>query len=411
MDMTLTALDTELRDQFPILHQDVHGNPLVYLDNAATSQKPKRVVDALDKYYHGYNANIHRGVHALAQRATEAYEEARKRIAAFIGAPDATNVIYTSGTTASINLVAQSWGRANLSQGDVVLVSRMDHHSNMVPWQLVAEEMGARVLPIEIDRAGNLLLDALQEQLNTLPVKVVAFPHVSNALGTINPATQIVNMAHAAGAIAMVDGAPAVPHAKVDVQAMNADFYAFSGHKMYGPTGIGILYGKAELLDQMPPWLGGGEMIATVSFDGTTYNTLPHKFEAGTPNIAAGIALGEAVDFMQEVGVERIAAWEAHLLALTTKKLGAINGMQVYGTAAHKAGVYSFLVEGVHPYDLGTLLDQQGVAVRTGHHCTEPLMDWLGIPGTVRASFAAYNSESDVDRLEAAVRKAVSMLR
>lgn len=409
--MTLTALDTELRDQFPILHQDVHGNPLVYLDNAATSQKPKRVVDALDKYYQGYNANIHRGVHALAQRATEAYEEARKRIAAFIGAPDAANVIYTSGTTASINLVAQSWGRANLSQGDVVLVSRMDHHSNMVPWQLVAEEVGARVLPIEIDRAGNLLLDALQEQLNTLPVKVVAFPHVSNALGTINPAVQIVNMAHAAGAIAMVDGAQAVPHAKVDVQALNADFYAFSGHKMYGPTGIGILYGKAELLDQMPPWLGGGEMIATVSFDGTTYNTLPHKFEAGTPNIAAGIALGEAVDFMQEVGVERIAAWEAHLLALTTKKLGAINGMQVYGTAAHKAGVYSFLVEGVHPYDLGTLLDQQGVAVRTGHHCTEPLMDWLGIPGTVRASFAAYNSESDVDRLEAAVRKAVSMLR
>ena len=409
--MTLTALDTELRDQFPILHQDVHGNPLVYLDNAATSQKPKRVVDALDKYYQGYNANIHRGVHALAQRATEAYEEARKRIAAFIGAPDAANVIYTSGTTASINLVAQSWGRANLSQGDVVLVSRMDHHSNMVPWQLVAEEVGARVLPIEIDRAGNLLLDALQEQLKTLPVKVVAFPHVSNALGTINPAAQIVAMAHAAGAIAMVDGAQAVPHAKVDVQALNADFYAFSGHKMYGPTGIGILYGKAELLDQMPPWLGGGEMIATVSFDGTTYNTLPHKFEAGTPNIAAGIALGEAVDFMQEVGVERIAAWEAHLLALTTKKLGAIDGMQVYGTAAHKAGVYSFLVEGVHPYDLGTLLDQQGVAVRTGHHCTEPLMDWLGIPGTVRASFAAYNSESDVDRLEAAVRKAVSMLR
>lgn len=409
--MTLTALDTELRDQFPILHQDVHGNPLVYLDNAATSQKPKRVVDALDAYYHGYNANIHRGVHALAQRATEAYEDARKRIAAFIGAPDASSVIYTSGTTASINLVAQSWGRANLTQGDVVLVSRMDHHSNMVPWQLVAEEAGARVLPIEIDRAGNLLLDALQEQLNTLPVKVVAFPHVSNALGSINPAAQIVAMAHAAGAIAMVDGAQAVPHAKVDVQALGADFYAFSGHKMYGPTGIGILYGKAELLDQMPPWLGGGEMIATVSFDGTTYNTLPHKFEAGTPNIAAGIALGEAVDFMEEVCVERIAAWEEHLLALTTEKLGAIDGMQVYGTAAHKAGVYSFLVDGVHPYDLGTLLDQQGVAVRTGHHCTEPLMDWLGIPGTVRASFAAYNSESDVDRLEAAVRKAVSMLR
>lgn len=411
MDATLPRLDLATRSQFPILHQDVNGQPLVYLDNAATSQKPKRVVDAIDRYYNSYNSNIHRGVHTLAGKATEAYENARQRIASFIGAPDSACTLFTSGTTASLNLVAQSWGMSNLKEGDVVLVTRMDHHSNLVPWQLIAERTGARVLPIEIDRAGNLLLEPLQEQLNTLPVKVVSFPHVSNALGTILPAKKIVQMAHEAGSIAVVDGAQAVPHARVNVVDLDADFYAFSGHKMYGPTGIGMLYGKREWLDAMQPWQGGGEMIATASFDGTTYNTLPHKFEAGTPNIVGGIALEAAVDFMEETGVESIAAWEDHLLQRATEQLAAVEGMTFYGTAEHKAGVLSFLIEGVHPYDLGTLLDQQGVAVRTGHHCTEPLMDWLGIPGTVRASFACYNSEEDVDRLTAAVQKAAAMLR
>lgn len=405
------ALDPQVRSEFPVLDQLVNGAPLVYLDNAATSQNPVEVTEAMEAYYNGYNANIHRGVHSLSQKATEAYESARMRIAAFVGVADSAELIYTTGTTASINTVAHAWGGAHLKAGDVVLVTRMDHHSNIVPWQMIAKEKGAQVLPIEIFENGSLNLASLQKQLDTLPVKVLAFPHVSNALGTIHPAAELVAMAHAAGAIAVVDGAQAAPHVKLDLDALGADFYAFSGHKMYGPTGIGILHGKRALLEAMPPYQGGGEMIAEVSFEGTTYNELPHKFEAGTPPIAAGIGLGAAVDFMQRVGVDTIARWENHLLRIATEGLLAIDGVRIYGTATPKAGVVSFLLDGSHPYDLGTLLDQQGIAVRTGHHCTQPLMDCLGIPGTVRASFAAYNSEEDIERFLAGVRKAASMLR
>lgn len=411
MHVMTPSFSSRVRADFPVLDQDVNGAPLVYLDNAATSQKPLAVTQAIDAYYKWDNANIHRGVHALAQRATEAYEAARKQLAQFIGAASEREVLFTAGTTASINLVAQSWGRDHLKSGDVVLISRMDHHSNIVPWQMIAETVGAKVEVIEISSSGEMNLEALRRQLETLPVKLVAFPHVSNALGTINPAKEIIAMAHQTGALVMVDGAQAVPHMQVRVQELDADFYAFSGHKMYGPTGIGVLYGKEALLESMPPWQGGGEMIQSVSFQGTTYNTLPHKFEAGTPNIAGGIALGAAVSFMEKVGIEAIGLWEEELLHYATDQLSALEGLKIYGTAPRKAGVISFLVEGVHPYDLGTLLDQQGVAVRTGHHCTEPLMDWYGIPGTVRASFAAYNTIDDIDRLMAAMNKALRMLR
>ena len=410
MNHVETTYDIEaLRKQFPVLNQQVNGRPLVYFDNAASSQKPLAVVDAIRDYYLNDHANIHRGVHHLARRATAAYEAARDRVASYLNAEGRECIVFTAGTTDGINLVAHSWGRANLGKGDLVLVSALEHHSNLVPWQMVAEANGAEIAVIPIDDRGVIDLDAYAKLLERQP-KLVAFNHVSNSLGTINPAETMVRMAKAAGATVLIDGAQSVPHMQVDVQAIGADFYAFSGHKAYGPTGVGVLYGRREVLEAMPPWRGGGEMIATVTYERSTWNELPYKFEAGTPNMAGVVGLGAALGWMEELGVAHIAAHEHALTAYATEALQSIVGIRIIGEAPEKAGVISFLAGDIHPYDLGTLLDQMGVAVRTGHHCTEPLMHRLGVPGTVRASFAAYNTHAEVDLFIAAVDKAVSML-
>jgi len=409
--MDIPAFDVaRVRQEFPILERKVNGQPLVYFDNAATVQKPQSVIDALVHYYSHYNANIHRGVHSLAQEATQAYEDARKTIQQHINAEHAHEIIFTMGTTDAINLVMQSWGRSELHQGDTVLISALEHHSNMVPWHLLKQEKGIHIEVIPIHEDGSLNMEAYVELLQN-GVKLVCVNHVSNALGSINPIKKMVQLAHEAGAKTMIDGAQALPHAKVDVRDLNADFYAFSGHKVYGPTGIGILYGKEALLNQMPPWRGGGEMIASVTYQSSTYNTLPHKFEAGTPNIAGGIVLGSAIDFVNTLGVENIERHEAQLLNYLVEKAAHIDGLKVYGTAKEKAGVFSFLVDGTHPYDVGTLLDQMGVAVRTGHHCAEPLMNHFGIPGTIRASFACYNTFEEVDVFVHSLERALKMLR
>lgn len=409
--MDIPAFDVaRVRQEFPILERKVNGQPLVYFDNAATVQKPQSVIDALVHYYSHYNANIHRGVHSLAQEATQAYEDARKTIQQHINAEHAHEIIFTMGTTDAINLVMQSWGRSELQKGDTVLISALEHHSNMVPWHLLKQEKGIHIEVIPIHEDGSLNMDAYTELLQN-GVKLVCVNHVSNALGSINPIKKMVQLAHEAGAKTMIDGAQALPHAKVDVRDLNADFYAFSGHKVYGPTGIGILYGKEALLNQMPPWRGGGEMIASVTYQSSTYNTLPHKFEAGTPNIAGGIVLGSAIDFMNSLGLENIERHEAQLLNYLVEKTAHIDGLKVYGTAKEKAGVFSFLVDGTHPYDVGTLLDQMGVAVRTGHHCAEPLMNHFGIPGTIRASFACYNTFEEVDVFVNSLERALKMLR
>lgn len=409
--MDIRAFDVaRVRQEFPILERKVNGQPLVYFDNAATVQKPQSVIDALVHYYSHYNANIHRGVHSLAQEATQAYEDARKTIQQHINAEHAHEIIFTMGTTDAINLVMQSWGRSDLQKGDTVLISALEHHSNMVPWHLLKQEKGIHIEVIPIHEDGSLNMDAYTELLQN-GVKLVCVNHVSNALGSINPIKKMVQLAHEAGAKTMIDGAQALPHAKVDVRDLNADFYAFSGHKVYGPTGIGILYGKEALLNQMPPWRGGGEMIASVTYQSSTYNTLPHKFEAGTPNIAGGIVLGSAIDFVNTLGVENIERHEAQLLNYLVEKTAHIDGLKVYGTAKEKAGVFSFLVDGTHPYDVGTLLDQMGVAVRTGHHCAEPLMNHFGIPGTIRASFACYNTFEEVDVFVNSLERALKMLR
>ncbi|MDG1159343.1 MAG: cysteine desulfurase [Flavobacteriales bacterium] len=409
--MDIPAFDVaRVRQEFPILERKVNGQPLVYFDNAATVQKPQSVIDALVHYYSHYNANIHRGVHSLAQEATQAYEDARKTIQQHINAEHAHEIIFTMGTTDAINLVMQSWGRSELHQGDTVLISALEHHSNMVPWHLLKQEKGIHIEVIPIHEDGSLNMEAYAELLQN-GVKLVCVNHVSNALGSINPIKKMVQLAHEAGAKTMIDGAQALPHAKVDVRDLNADFYAFSGHKVYGPTGIGILYGKEALLNQMPPWRGGGEMIASVTYQSSTYNTLPHKFEAGTPNIAGGIVLGSAIDFVNTLGVENIERHEAQLLNYLVEKAAHIDGLKVYGTAKEKAGVFSFLVDGTHPYDVGTLLDQMGVAVRTGHHCAEPLMNHFGIPGTIRASFACYNTFEEVDVFVHSLERALKMLR
>ncbi|MDP4954110.1 MAG: cysteine desulfurase [Flavobacteriales bacterium] len=409
--MDIPAFDVaRVRQEFPILERKVNEQPLVYFDNAATVQKPQSVIDALVHYYSHYNANIHRGVHSLAQEATQAYEDARKTIQQHINAEHAHEIIFTMGTTDAINLVMQSWGRSDLQKGDTVLISALEHHSNMVPWHLLKQEKGIHIEVIPIHEDGSLNMDAYTELLQN-GVKLVCVNHVSNALGSINPIKKMVQLAHAAGAKTMIDGAQALPHAKVDVRDLNADFYAFSGHKVYGPTGIGILYGKEALLNQMPPWRGGGEMIASVTYQSSTYNTLPHKFEAGTPNIAGGIVLGSAIDFVNTLGVENIERHEAQLLNYLVEKTAHIDGLKVYGTAKEKAGVFSFLVDGTHPYDVGTLLDQMGVAVRTGHHCAEPLMNHFGIPGTIRASFACYNTFEEVDVFVNSLERALKMLR
>ena len=400
----------KIRDQFPVLHQEVNGKPLIYFDNAATNQKPKRVIDALVKYYENDNANIHRGAHALAARATEAFENTRISVQKFINANEPEEVIFTKGTSESINLVASSWGRKFLNQGDEVLISTMEHHSNIVPWQMVCEERGAILKVMPINETGEIVIDALDE-LITEKTKMVAFNHASNSLGTINPVKYIIDKAHAVGAKVLIDGAQACSHLTVDVQAMNADFYAFSAHKMYGPTGLGILYGKRDLLEEIPPYQGGGEMIKEVSFGKTTYNDIPYKFEAGTPDIANVIAFNEAIRFINELGRENIAAYENELLAHATEAISKIEGVNIIGTAKDKVSVVSFEVEGIHHFDLGMWLDAKGVAVRTGHHCTQPLMDHYCIEGTVRASFAVYNTIEEIDAFIEALKSTISKFK
>lgn len=398
-----------VRKDFPILHQEVNGHPLVYLDNAATTQKPEAVIQAIVDYYRCDNSNVHRGAHALADRATQKFEAARQKVAALIHAPDPRQVIWTRGTSESINLVAASWGRSQLREGDRILVSAMEHHSNIVPWQMIAQEKGATVEPIPVDRTGMIDLEAFAAMLDDR-VRMVACVHVSNALGTINPVEEIVRRAHAVGALCLIDGAQAISHFDVDVQALDCDFYVFSAHKLFGPTGLGALYGKRELLEAMPPYQGGGEMIETVSFAGTTYNQLPYKFEAGTPDIAGVIAFGAAVDYVMSLDRKGAAAHEQELLRYAEERARETPGLTLVGTAANKTSVMSFLVDGAHPHDVGMLLDQQGVAVRTGNHCAQPIMDQFGIPGTVRASFAFYNTRADVDRLFDALAKARQFL-
>ncbi len=399
------SFDVErIRNDFPILQTKVHGHPLVYLDNAATSQKPQAVIDALVRYYEGENANIHRGVHYLSQIATEEFEKARETVRAFLNAARASEIIFTRGTTEALNLVAQTYGKANVGSGDEVLITTMEHHSNIVPWQMLCEEKGAKLRVAPMNDEGELLF-AEYEKLLGSKTKVVAVGHVSNALGTINPLKQMIAAAHAKGAVVVVDGAQAVPHLKVDVQDLDADFYAFSGHKMYGPTGIGVLYGKQALLEAMPPWQGGGDMISSVTFEKTTYNKVPHKFEAGTPDMAGVAGLKAAIEYMNGIGIEKIAAHEHELLVYATEAIGAIEGVRLIGTAREKAGVLSFVLDEVHPHDIGTILDQQGIAVRTGHHCAQPVMERFSIPATVRASFAVYNTKGEIDALARGIRK------
>jgi cysteine desulfurase/selenocysteine lyase len=393
-----------LRADFPILRRQVHGKPLVYLDNAATAQKPQAVIDTLSRYYEQENANIHRGVHYLSERATEEYEAARQTIQHFLNAADASEIIFVRGATEGINLVAQTYGRANVGRGDEVLISAMEHHSNIVPWQILCEEKGAKLRVIPINDSGELIWEEFEKLLNSR-TKMVAVTHVSNALGTINAVRRIVEQAHRANVPVLVDGAQSVPHLEVDVQALDCDFFVFSGHKIYGPTGIGILYGKSALLDAMPPYQGGGDMISSVTFEKTIYNKLPYKFEAGTPHIAGGIGLGCAIGYLNGVGLESVERHEHELLAYATQAVGEIPGLRVIGTAAEKASVLSFVMEGIHPHDIGTILDQQGIAIRTGHHCAQPVMQRFGIPATARASFALYNTSEEVDALVGGLQK------
>ncbi len=390
---------------FPILARPVHGRRLAYLDNGATTQKPQWVIDAQARYYSESNANIHRGVHWLSQHSTDLYDRGRERVRSFLNAAHAGEIVFTRGTTEAINLVAFSWGRVNLKAGDEILLSGMEHHSNIVPWQMVAQQTGAVIKVIPVTDDGELDMAAFSTLLGDR-TRFVGVCHVSNALGTVNPVEEIIRQARAVGAVVLVDGAQAVAHQAVDVQALGCDFYAFSGHKLYGPTGIGALYGRKELLDAMPPWQGGGDMIHTVSFEGSTYAESPQKFEAGTPNIAGVIGLEAAIAYVQEIGLDRIAAHEDELLKYACEALGAIPGMRFIGQAKQRAGIVSFVVQGIHPHDLGTILDMEGVAIRAGHHCAMPLMTRFGLPGTARASFALYNSRADVDALVAGLHKA-----
>jgi len=398
-----------IRDQFPILNRTVHGKPLIYLDNAATTQKPRAVIDAIVHYYENTNANIHRGIHTLSEEATNAHETARQKVADFIGAKTAQEIIFTRGTTESINLVAATWARSQLQSGDEIIISALEHHSNIVPWQILRDEKNLKLRVIPFDDNGELILDEYQKLLNE-KTRLVAVGHVSNALGTINPVKQIIELAHQAGAKVLLDGAQAAPHLAVNVQDLDCDFYAFSGHKMYAPTGIGVLYGKAELLNAMPPYQGGGEMIGSVTFEKSTWNVLPFKFEAGTPNIAGAIGLGAAIDFVNQIGLDKIAAHEHQLLENATAQLQDLPGLRVIGTAPNKAAVLSFVVENQHPNDIGMLLDTQGIAVRTGHHCAQPVMDRYDIPATTRASFAVYNTQDEVTQFAAALQKVLLML-
>lgn len=404
-----TPYDVErVRADFPILAREVHHKPLVYLDNAASTQKPKAVIDAISECYSDYYANIHRGVHLLSNIATDQFEQAREKVRAFINAPSAKEVIFTRGTTESINLVASSWGRANLHEGDEVLITAMEHHSNIVPWQMLCEQTGARLRVAPINDRGELIVEEFEKLLSE-KTKLVSVVHVSNALGTINPVRRLCELAHAAGALVLVDGAQALPHARVDVQEIGCDFYAFSGHKVYGPSGIGALWGRAEILDAMPPYQGGGDMILSVSFEKTVYNRLPYKFEAGTPHISGAIGLGAAIDYVGAIGIERIAAHEHALLDYGAQVLEDVPGLRFIGTAAEKAGVLSFVLDGVHPHDIGTILDQEGVAIRTGHHCAQPVMERFGVPATARASLGLYNTRAELDVLAAGLRKCLEV--
>lgn len=407
----LAKLDVQkIRGEFPVLHQQVNGKPLIYLDNAATSQKPKRVIEKLVQYYEQDNANIHRGIHTLAERATKAYEATREVAHKFLGSEFAEEIIFTRGVTESINLVAASYGKAFIHGGDEIIISEMEHHSNIVPWQILCEDKKAKLKIIPINEKGELELEVFKKLLSER-TKIVAVNHASNSLGTINPIQEIIRLAHAVNAVVLIDGAQAAAHLPIDVKALDADFYCISSHKMYGPTGVGVLYGKKALLEKMPPYMGGGEMIKEVTFKKTTYNDLPYKFEAGTPNIADVIAFREAILFIEELGKEKIAQYEHELLSYATECIVKIPGVKLVGTAADKVSVLSFIIEGIHHFDIGQMLDTRGIAVRTGHHCTQPLMDRLGIEGTVRASFAVYNTKEEIDALAEGIQRVVNFLK
>ena len=394
----------KVRHDFPILREKVRGRTLVYLDNAATSQKPQVVIDAISRHYERGNANIHRGVHFLSEHATEEHEAARGTVQSFLNAEEASEIIFVRGATEAINLVAQTYGRTQVGPGDEVLITAMEHHSNIVPWQILCEQKGGRLRVIPINESGELLLEEFQKLLNTR-TKIVAVTQVSNALGTINPVRRIIEMAHRENIPVLVDGAQAVPHLKVDVQALDCDFYVFSGHKLYGPTGIGVLYGKSALLDAMPPYQGGGDMISSVTFEKTIYNKLPYKFEAGTPHVAGAIGLGAAIDYVNGLGMDNVAAYEHEVLTYATEAVAAIPGIRLIGTAREKAGVLSFLLGSIHPHDIGTILDQEGIAIRAGHHCAQPIMQRFGIAATARASFGLYNTKEEVDALVEGIQK------
>ena len=397
-----------IREDFPILKEMVHGKPLVYLDNAATTQKPQAVIDALVNYYTTENSNVHRGVHTLSQLATDAYEGAREKVRQFINAEHDKEIIFVRGTTEAINLVAQTYGRENIGPGDEIIITAMEHHSNIVPWQILCQEKGAQLKVIPINDDGELLLDEYEKLLSPR-TRFVSIVHQSNALGTINPVEQVIELAHARGIPVLLDGAQAVAHVPIDVQKLGCDFYAFSGHKLYGPTGVGVLYGRAELLDAMPPYQGGGEMIRSVTFEKTLYNVIPNKFEAGTQNIAGSVGLGAAIDYVNGVGMDRIAAYEKELLAYGTERLSEIELVQLIGTARHKGSILSFVMENAHPHDVGTILDAEGVAVRTGHHCAQPLMDRFGVPATIRASLAFYNTREEIDTLVKGIDRVIEV--
>ncbi|MEE2880701.1 MAG: cysteine desulfurase [Chloroflexota bacterium] len=398
----------KIRADFPVLDQMINGKPLVYLDNAATSQKPQSVIDTLVNYYSTDNANVHRGVHTLSQRATDDYEEAREKVRRFINAEKDEEIIFVRGTTEGINLISQTFGRSCVSEGDEIIISSMEHHSNIVPWQILCQEKGARLRVVPVNDAGELLLDEY-ERLFTANTKLVSIVHQSNALGTINPAKEIVDIAHGHGVPVLLDGAQAIAHLGVDVRDLGCDFYAFSGHKLYGPTGIGVLYGKESLLEEMPPYQAGGEMIRSVTFEETLYNTLPNKFEAGTPNIAGAIGLGAAIDYVGTIGMDEISAYESELLQYGTDRLSSIEGLKIIGTADKKGSVISFIMEGVHPHDIGTILDADGIAIRTGHHCAQPLMDRFGVPATARASLAFYNTKEEIDVLVKGIDRVIEV--
>jgi cysteine desulfurase/selenocysteine lyase len=398
----------KVREDFPILKQKIHGKQLVYLDNAATAHKPQAVIDAVNRFYMTDNSNVHRGIHELSQRATRDYEEARIKVQRFLSAAHPREIIFVRGTTEGINLVAQSYGRQHVRAGDEIIITHMEHHSNIVPWQILCEQQGALLRVVPINDRGEIILEEYEKLLSSR-TRLVSVVHLSNALGTINPVRRMIEAAHRRNVPVLVDGAQAVPRLRVDVRELDCDFYVFSGHKIYGPTGIGVLYGKASLLEVMPPYQGGGDMISSVTFEKTTYNTLPYKFEAGTPDIAGAIGLGSAIDYIEEIGLDSIASHEDQLLAYATDRLAGIAGLRLIGTAKEKAGVLSFVLEGIHPHDVGTVLDEEGIAVRTGHHCCQPVMDRYQVPATVRASLGLYNTKEDIDALVAGIHKVKEM--